>query len=341
MRGEKYAGGGTEERHKQGLISVIVPIYQVESELPRCLDSLLAQTYSNFELLLIDDGSPDGCARVMEEYARKDARIRTFHKENGGVSSARNMGLEQAQGEYVCFVDPDDWVAPRYLEWLHDAVVQSGLSVACCFYKKIERLNENLDIPKEKPETYAVELKNCSMWEEEACFQCWRIMVKAELIRDIRFSSNLVIGEDLLFVTQVLLKAERYACVPCELYAYWVRPNSATNQKFVIKQLTEIDAWEQVCALAQNRGDMFEKTCRERLACVYADLYYRMAHSSYVDKKEHKELVPKIRNCRETILHMPNCLKKEKGKAMLMMVICPQLGQVMWRIGKKMKQVSP
>lgn len=85
-------------------ISVIVPVYNVEKELPRCIESLLTQTYSNFELLLINDGSSDGSPEIMERYAEKDPRIRTLHKKNGGVSSARNRGLEQAKGEYVCFV---------------------------------------------------------------------------------------------------------------------------------------------------------------------------------------------------------------------------------------------
>lgn len=113
-------------------ISVIVPVYNVEKELPRCIESLLTQTYSNFELLLINDGSSDGSPEIMEKYAEKDLRIRTLHKKNGGVSSARNRGLEQAKGEYVCFVDADDAVAPQYMEWLYLALRQSGEAVAIC-----------------------------------------------------------------------------------------------------------------------------------------------------------------------------------------------------------------
>ena len=94
-------------------ISVIVPVYNVEKELPRCIESLLTQTYSNFELLLINDGSSDGSPEIMERYAEKDLRIRTLHKKNGGVSSARNMGLEQAKGEYVCL-----WM--RMMQWLRN-----------------------------------------------------------------------------------------------------------------------------------------------------------------------------------------------------------------------------
>ena len=91
-------------------ISVIVPVYKAEAYLHRCVDSILAQTFQDFEVLLIDDGSPDRSGEICDEYARKDKRVRVFHKENGGVSSARNMGLDNARGEYVCFVDSDDWL---------------------------------------------------------------------------------------------------------------------------------------------------------------------------------------------------------------------------------------
>ena len=97
-------------------VSVIVPVYQVEAYLPRCLDSILAQTFDDFELILVDDGTKDGCPAIMQAYAKRDSRIRQIHKENGGLSSARNAGLEIARGEYIAFVDSDDYVAPQWLE---------------------------------------------------------------------------------------------------------------------------------------------------------------------------------------------------------------------------------
>ena len=111
---------------KSPLISVIVPVYKVEKYLPACLDSLLAQTYRNFELIVVNDGSPDDCWQIMQRYAAQDARVRIFNKENGGVSSARNFGLDVARGEYIGFVDSDDFVLPQYLEWLYDALC------SCC-----------------------------------------------------------------------------------------------------------------------------------------------------------------------------------------------------------------
>ena len=97
-------------------ISVIVPVYNVEQYLPRCIESILAQTYNDFELLLINDGSSDNSGNICDEYAKNNSRVRVFHKENGGVSSARNMGLDNAQGEYVVFVDSDDFIRNKYLE---------------------------------------------------------------------------------------------------------------------------------------------------------------------------------------------------------------------------------
>ena len=100
-------------------ISVIVPVYKAEAYLHRCVDSLLAQTFQDFEVLLVDDGSPDRSGEICDEYARKDSRVRVFHKENGGVSSARQYGMDHAQGEYTIHADPDDWVEPTMLEELY------------------------------------------------------------------------------------------------------------------------------------------------------------------------------------------------------------------------------
>ena len=100
-------------------ISVIVPVYNVEQYLPRCIDSILDQTFTDFELLLIDDGSKDKSGEICDNYAKKDSRIRVFHKENGGVSSARNLGLYNAKGKYIAFIDADDWVENEYLRIMY------------------------------------------------------------------------------------------------------------------------------------------------------------------------------------------------------------------------------
>ena len=116
------------------LISVIVPVYDVGKYLSKCLDSLLAQTWRNLEIIVVDDGAPDGSWDIMQDYAARDSRVRIFRKKNGGVSAARNFGMDAAEGEYLGFVDPDDWVSPHYLEWMAEAMqdsVEARLLVAC------------------------------------------------------------------------------------------------------------------------------------------------------------------------------------------------------------------
>ena len=118
------------------LISVIVPIYNVENYLRMCLDSIQNQTYKNFECLLINDGSPDNSAEICREYVAKDSRFRYFEKENGGVSSARNLGIECSEGVYITFVDSDDWVEPDYLEVLYSIIVQEKADISVSTYKQ-------------------------------------------------------------------------------------------------------------------------------------------------------------------------------------------------------------
>ncbi len=107
------------------MFSVIVPIYKVEKYLRRCVDSILAQTYKDFEVLLIDDGSPDGCPQICDEYARLDPRVRVIHKPNGGLISARNAGIQAARGDYICYVDADDWAKENMLQFIHEKLSQS------------------------------------------------------------------------------------------------------------------------------------------------------------------------------------------------------------------------
>lgn len=201
-------------------ISVIVPVYNVEKELPRCIESLLTQTYSNFELLLINDGSSDGSPEIMERYAEKDPRIRTLHKKNGGVSSARNRGLEQAKGEYVCFVDVDDVVASCYLEWLCRAIQESRLPLAICKQVDFEEKETDpfCDLPTEMPALKTHKIENYTFWDENVCTRCVRGMMRADLVRDIRYDEQIAIGEDALFMVQALLRTKGVRlCALCTL----------------------------------------------------------------------------------------------------------------------------
>ena len=186
-------------------ISVIVPVYNVEQYLPRCIDSILAQTFTDFELLLIDDGSKDKSGAICDAYARKDPRIRVFHKPNGGVSSARNMGLDNAKGEWIAFVDSDDWVNEDFLA--NFVEIDSGedlLSQGFC--------SPNWDglgnvIVTQKTEKYCkgnISQYIIEMYKSGQLGYIWCKLFKKEIINEcsIKFIPEFVIREDLAFVCQ-------------------------------------------------------------------------------------------------------------------------------------------
>lgn len=121
-----------QKDHESDLISVIVPIYNVESYLERCIDSIISQTYKNIEIILVDDGSPDRCGEICDLYTGKDCRIKVIHKENGGLSDARNRGAQKAAGAYITFIDSDDFIAPEYIEYLYELLCSNNADISCC-----------------------------------------------------------------------------------------------------------------------------------------------------------------------------------------------------------------
>ncbi len=126
------------EGEKAPLLSIIVPVYKVENYLPKCIDSILAQTFTDFELILVDDGSPDDCPALCDAAAEKDARVRVIHQKNGGLSAARNAGLDAARGAWIGFVDSDDYIAPEMYEVLYQAVQSTGADLALCDYAEVD-----------------------------------------------------------------------------------------------------------------------------------------------------------------------------------------------------------
>ena len=117
------------------LVSIIVPIYNVEKYIKECIDSIINQTYKNLEIILVDDGSPDCCPKICDEYSKKDKRIKVIHKENGGLSSARNAGLDVAKGEYVSFIDSDDVVDEKFIETLYNLCIENNCDISECNFQ--------------------------------------------------------------------------------------------------------------------------------------------------------------------------------------------------------------
>lgn len=220
------------------LISVIVPIYNVEALLPRCVDSLLAQTYPHLEIILVDDGSPDGCGAICDAYAQKDGRIRVIHQANSGLAGARNAGLAVARGEYLGFVDSDDRVAPEMYETLLRHIQQAQADIAVCGrYMELE--NGEL-IPMFTCETAEVfdgrEAVRRFLLSESLDAAAWDKLYRRSFFGDIQYPLHYV-SEDVPVTSALLARAERVVHCGQPLYYYYQRPGSLSHSAFTAKSL--------------------------------------------------------------------------------------------------------
>ena len=244
-------------------ISIIVPVYNTEKYLRRCIDSVLAQTYKDFELLLIDDGSKDSSGVICDEYAAKDARLRVFHKENGGVSDTRNYGLDLAQGKYLMFLDSDDfWLRNDVLEMLIGKAEENDLDIIRGEYSAMHEdgtLAWNREISAERRNHAGQILTNVEFLEYaiHGEFFLPLSMIKLSSIGKLRFEVGRVFLEDMLFYSTYLLHSLRCMYVPnIRFYAYRKNEGSASNEANVRKLADSFSMCYRFHELAQNTRDV-------------------------------------------------------------------------------------
>lgn len=231
------------------LISIIVPIYNVEKYLAKCIESILNQTYTNFELILVDDGSPDNCGKICDSYKEKDSRIIVVHKKNGGLSSARNVGIDIAKGEYIGFVDSDDYIEPYMYEELLNAVLRDKCKLSVCNINYV--FEDGKVIPKVKNESNQIydfeqailEMNTYRMFDMGA----WSKLYHHSLFDEIRFPEG-KLSEDFYIMYKIFDKAQRVSYVAKPCYNYLQRQNSITKNKKINHDFADA-AYEQMIYL--------------------------------------------------------------------------------------------
>lgn len=244
---------GEDERMPK--LSIIIPVYNVESYLPECIKSVFNQTFLDYELILVDDGSPDRCGEICDEYSRKDSRIRVLHQKNAGVSAARNAGLRIARGKLISFVDADDFLHPRMYEIMIAAMTESCSDIGVCDFRpvgegenyafaEIEQVNYQQLSAKE----YITKLYSIPPTFYNSC--CNKIFSTNCLTAE--FDSTLAICEDAKFLAQNVRKESRVCYIPCGFYYVLTREGSATRSKasFFLK---EPPVRKEICDILKNR----------------------------------------------------------------------------------------
>lgn len=247
-------------------ISVIVPVYGVERYLPLCVNSLLQQTFTDFELILVDDGSPDGCPALCDHYARIDSRVRVIHQENGGLSAARNAGICAAQGSYLAFVDSDDTVAPQYLQSLYAALHSSGADMALCGVEDVNedgssQLEPALTLPAEAGVFEGNALMQYFFTPQSTCYTvAWNKLYRASLWQDLRYPEGMIHEDDA--VAHLLYSScQTVVCISAPLYFYRLRQGSICHAQLRPGNFDGVSAHVAWCRFFAQKGqqDLLDK----------------------------------------------------------------------------------
>lgn len=213
------------------LVSVIVPVYKVEKYLDKCISSIVNQTYKNLEIILVDDGSPDNCPQICDEWVKKDTRIKVIHKPNGGLSSARNTGLDICKGEYICFVDSDDWIEPNYVHELYTTLHQNNADMSICGISNINEQGKEIRHITPIAKSYYSNDEKFNLIAEKSIMVviAWNKMYKKKIWKNLRYPLN-KINEDEFVLFDLINNTENGISVTFQnLYNYLNRSNSITH----------------------------------------------------------------------------------------------------------------
>lgn len=241
-------------------INVIVPVYKVEPYLRRCVDSILGQTFTDFELILVDDGSPDSCPAICDEYARKDTRVHVIHQENGGLSAARNAGIDWAfansDSQWLSFVDSDDWVHPEYLERLLNAALEKDIAVSICGYTATKGAEPEIKHPQLQVQLWNTEEFFVSH-NVNAVIACGKLYQK-KCFGAIRYPVG-KLHEDEFTTYKILFRNPQVAVISAPLYFYYTNCNSIMNSPWNPKRLDTYTALEEQIQFFATNGFEFAK----------------------------------------------------------------------------------
>ncbi len=285
------------------LISVIVPIYNVEKYLTECIESIINQTYKNIEILLINDGSTDNSGRICDEYSKKDERIKVIYKENGGLSEARNYGIDIANGEYIAFVDSDDYISDMFIENLYKAIIENNTEVSQCNFTKVTDTNEEIekrgynDKIKIKSGYEMIKDLYTNHWEN---IVAWNKLYSKKLFENLRYPVG-KIHEDEFTIYKILYVTKSVAIVEENLYKYRQNVNSIMGTQFKLQRLDILKAFEE-------RIKFFEQKDENELYEMSLVAYLGKLRECYVKTRKYikrskdiqKEIVKKYKKeCRK------------------------------------------
>lgn len=279
------------------LISVIVPIYKVEPYLDRCVKSIINQTYDNLEIILVDDGSPDGCPAMCDAWAELDSRVKVIHKENGGLSDARNAGLAIATGKLISFIDSDDWIEPDFIEYLYRAMENTGAEIAGCATTFVAEDGSAIRIRKEAHPSSLdrIEALRRLVLEDGVYQTVWNKLYRRDVIQRIPFAVGKY-NEDEFWTYQVFDRIYKLATVDIPLYNYLQRGTSIIGVGYNIRRLDGLDARFQRMEYLQKYNELANLTRQQFLLDCMWHLQCSLRCLGYQDLKTAKNTILSLKS---------------------------------------------
>lgn len=304
-------------------ISVIVPVYNIEKYLPYCLDSIIKQTYDNFEIVLVNDGSTDNCAKICDEYANRNENIVVIHKSNGGLSDARNCGVDQASGEYVTFIDGDDYVHELYLEMLMVSLISTSAEISLVDLKRVSSFNEKNKINKEKIDVNAYKSREAI---EKILYQNFHdvsaagILIPKSIAQKNRFPKGRIF-EDLFTTYKFFKTANKIAFVHSQLYYYYQRPGSIMH-KMTPQYLKDlIEASNNLVSVFCEDEVLFRAAKSKRFS-NYCSIVFKMEDDN---SEELTEVIKVINKDKKEVALSSDCRLKNRAIAMILLLLSVRL----------------
>lgn len=293
---------------EQQKISVIVPVYKVEAFLDRCVQSIANQSYRNLEIILVDDGSPDNCPAMCDAWAKRDCRIKVIHKENGGLSDARNAGMAAATGKLMGFVDSDDWIAPDMYQHLYDLLEADGSDIAACGAEMVW---------EDGTPSRILTKSGCCVLDQEDAMRAiieeswlkqpvWYKLYKTALIRDIPFPVGKY-HEDVFWSYQAVARAQKVSVSDKVGYYYAQRSGSIMGEGYSLRRLDAVEAKYQMLSFVREHNLSLVSVCETGL--FYTCLYHGQMAIKYLDHEQAKQVLAVLKEripalcCRSC--HMP------------------------------------
>lgn len=317
---------------EEPLISVIIPVYKVEQYLDRCLNSVVNQTYKNLEIILVDDGSPDNCPKMCDEWAEKDNRVKVFHKENGGLSDARNYGTERCNGLFLTYVDSDDYIDTDYVSYLYDLLHRNGTLMSICQHRVRYQGGKTIDYGSNGSEVLSN--KRClerMLYYDVIDTSAWAKLYKTELFSDIKYPKGKNF-EDLATTYKLMFKSDKISVGYESKYNYLLRTESISNSSFSPSKLIYTEITDTTCDEIVSRfPDLSEAAIARKVHARFGVLNLMINVNEKDYKEEKKNLRNYILSYRKQVLANSKVNIKEKT-AIILISLSYSLYRTAWKL---------